>query len=87
MAEPAKKEVNESEISTLTNLDEVKYINETQKSAQFNVTVQKVQKAPSQPSSGYVEMVSGKDLAIISLKVSIENTNVDRLALGVVHKQ
>lgn len=62
MAEPAKKEVNESEFGTLTNLGEVKYINKTQQSAPFNVTVQEVQKAQLQPSADYVEMMSGEDL-------------------------
>lgn len=69
--------VSESEFGTLTNLGEIKDINETQQSGPFTVTVEEVQKAQLQPVADYVDMMGGEDLAVISIKLSVENTNED----------
>lgn len=68
-------EVSESEFGTITNLGEIKNINETQQSGPFTVTVEEVQKGQLQPAADYVDMMGGEDLAVISIKLSVENTN------------
>lgn len=77
IAEQTENVVNESEFGTLTNLGGVTNIDEMQQSGPFNVTVQEVQKGQLQPSADYVEMMGGEDLAVISVKISVENTNGD----------
>ncbi|MEG0267957.1 MAG: hypothetical protein RR439_00880 [Carnobacterium sp.] len=70
-------EVSKSEFGTMTKLGDNIKINETQESGPFIVTVLEAGKGQLQPSSDYVEMLGGEDLAVISIKVRVENTNTD----------
>lgn len=70
-------EVIESEFGTITTLAQVKDINETQLSGPFKITVEAIQKSQLQPSADYVEMFGGENLAVITIQLSVENTNGD----------
>lgn len=74
-------EVNETEFGTITTLAQVKDINETQQSGPFNVTIEAIQKSQMQPTADYVEMFGGEDLAVITIQLSVENTNEDTNAI------
>lgn len=76
-----ESKVTESEFGTMTTLAQVKDMNETQQTGPFNITVEAIQKSQLQPTADYVELFGGEDLAVISIQLSVENTNDDTNAI------
>lgn len=70
-------EVSENEIGELTRLAVKKELKETQKSGPFKVTVEAIQKSQLKTNEDYIDILGGEDLAVITIKVHVENISED----------